>query len=206
MKKHAPRDKQMSDICRVAWGRLLMSQQDFRAAAEVLLAAKDRTEYDVEYLTGVAHLFQYEPNKEALFLLDAQNHFKLAVENHPSNWWARVNLLLTMVLIARHTSRDPPLNRFAECVEAIDAAVRETPKLFSLWMYKLLLYSIIDDRSQFDEVASESRRQLGTTGVERPKNFPHTMMRRVELVWSHSDDVLEYYRREFLVWIVSLSQ
>ncbi len=58
--KHAPRDKPMSDISRVAWGRLLVAKRDYPRAAEVLLAATNREEYDVEYLTGVAYLFQYE--------------------------------------------------------------------------------------------------------------------------------------------------
>ena len=202
---YAPRNEPMSDRSRLVWGRHLIAQSQFREAADLLLACEDRAIYDVEYLTGSALLFQHKLDGDVLLLTEALDHLSRAVEHHPTHWWARVNLLLVRVLVARRTGRELPLESVSECAAALDFAANESPRLFSVWIYKLLLCAITNDQGGFAEAAAEAQRHLDASEVEQPKNMPRAMVARLELAWSHEEAVLEYYRGEFIGWLASLS-
>lgn len=182
-------------------GELYLRRREWNQAVDALTTIEQRTLPNVEYLTGTAYQFAFTVERDPLKLVYARNHFREAQRHFPDNWWVRVNLMLTDLLIHRASGRKgqytPSPHDIAETKQLIQRAIEEEPQLLSARFYRLLLLALLRDKVAFRQTAADDRVIFNMPNVDTPKNFPASFLMRLELLFETDKAALRYYTRHF---------
>ncbi len=187
---------------------LLIRKGDLEAAIEILSRAAPRDTYNLEYLTGSAYLLSSLENP--LNLIFASKHLRAATQIDPESWWARVNLICVLKIIALRNpesaqSAGASLSELRALAESsIERELERHPFIFSARLYRLALAAVYDDKASFtrwatEDVAFFSARRLPVTYI-----FPKSWIARLKLLYAHDANTLSYYENGLYDWMSSI--